>query len=262
VLPFVLALALFAQAPTAAAAAERDYFADGAAALAGGKYQDAIDLLEAYADHMPPHPDASYDRGLAYVLRVRNGSERPGDLGRAAAAFEEALLLRPADDDARHALELVHGEIARRRARRGDDAVLAKPSLDRVVVRLASERTWGILAAVAAGLLAVGLVLRRRPAGSAHLAGILLVPACAVALAAFIPLYLGARHLRLETRIGVLVVREAHLTDEEGKAVGGDPIPEAARVELGERRGRLVHVLYGSVEGWLPNEAVQVLRTQ
>jgi hypothetical protein len=258
----LLLLLVLVSAAVTATAAERDYFAEGAAALAAGRYQDAIDLLEAHADRMPPHPDASFDRGLAYLMRVKNGGEKPGDLGRAAAGFEEALLLRPGDEDARAALDMVHGEVARRRARGGDDGVLAKPSLDRVVVHLATERTWGILAAVAAGLLALGLVLRRRPAGPAHLAGVLLTPACAVALLAFVPLYLGARHLRLEKRVGVLVAKEAHLSDAEGKALPGKPVPEAARVEIGERRGRLVHVLYGSSEGWLPADTVQILRTR
>ena len=37
------------------------------------------------------------------------------------------------------------------------------------------------------------------------------------------------------------------------------PIPEAARVELGEERGSLVHVRWGTVEGWTQLEAVRKL---
>ena len=62
-----------------------------------GEFGKAIDDLEHLADRGFVHPDASYDRGVAYVMRVRGGAERPGDLGRAAAGFEEALLLRPHD---------------------------------------------------------------------------------------------------------------------------------------------------------------------
>ena len=40
---------------------------------------------------------ASYDRGLAYAMRVRIGAEVPGDLGRAAQGFEEARELSRED---------------------------------------------------------------------------------------------------------------------------------------------------------------------
>ena len=237
-----------------------DHFTKGADALADGRYDEAIGHLEAYADRMPSHPDASFNRGLAYLTRVRNGAERSGDLGRAAAAFEEALVMRPDDVDVAHSLELVHGEVARRRARRGEDAVLARPSLDRVVVGLANEQSWGIAAVIGSLLLACGLVLRKL-AGSAHLAGVLMIPAGALVLAVTIPLYLGARYLRIERKPGVVVVREVHMTDESGAAMGLDPVPEAAKLELGERRGRLIHVRYGTVEGWIATDTVRVLRT-
>lgn len=239
-----------------------DHFEEGTEALRQGRYQDAIDRLEAYADRAPSHPDASYNRGLAYVMRVRNGDEKPGDLGRAAAAFEEVLAMRPGDDEARDALGRVHGEVARRLAQKGRDSLIARPTLDRVVIHLASERTWGIAAIVAAACLALALLLRQRPHGAIHLAGTLLLPASGVALLALLPLYLGARDLRLNTRVGVVVVREAYLTDETGKAVGGDAIPEAARLEIGEQNGRFVHIRYGSTVGWVPLSTLRILRTR
>jgi len=244
------------------AAAPVDHFRLGTDALSLGKFDDAIEHFEAHADREPSHPDASFNRGLAYLMRVKADAERPGDLGRSAAAFEETLAMRPDDADAAHAVDLVRGEVARRRSRRGKDAVLARPTLDRVIVTLASERSWAYAAIVAAFLLAVGLVLRSRPAGSANLAGTLLVPACTIAVLVFLPLYLGARHLRLTTQPAVLVVREAHLSDESGQAQGVDPIPEAALLEVGERRGRLIQVRYGSSEGWIPAAAVRLLRTR
>lgn len=238
-----------------------DHFALGSEALGRGRFQEAIAQFEAYADRMPPHPDASFNRGLSYLSRVKNNAEKPGDLGRAAAAFEEALAMRPGDVEARRALQSVDAEVARRRARRGKDAVIARPTLDRVVVRLMTERSWAIGAVVASFLLAVGLVLRRRE-GSAHLAGVILTPLGAVLLVVFVPLYLGARHLRLETKPGVLVVREAYLSDDSGARQGGDAIPEAARLEVGERKGRQLHVRYGAAEGWLPADTVRILRTR
>jgi hypothetical protein len=244
------------------AVAKVDHFRLGTDALSLGKFDDAIEHFEAHADREPSHPDASFNRGLAYLMRVRAEAERPGDLGRSAAAFEEALTLRAKDGDAEHAIDLVRGEVARRRSRRGKDAVLARPTLDRVIVTLARERSWALAAVIAAFLLGLGMVLKSRPAGTAKLAGTLLVPACAIAVLIFMPLYLGARHLRLDRRPAVLVVREAHLSDESGVSQGAEPIPEAALVEVGERRGRLVQVRYGSSEGWIPAAAVRVLRSR
>jgi hypothetical protein len=249
-------------ATPAARAETQDHFRIGTDALIAGRYDEAIDHFEALADRAPSHPDASYNRGFAYLTRVRAGAERPGDLGRAAAGFAETLAMRPGDDQAEQALELVHAEVARRQARRGRDLVLPRPTLDRVVMKLASERAWAIGAIVSATLLAIGLVLRRQPAGPTRVAGTLLAPAALVATIAFVPLYHGARHLRLTTETGVLVVGEAHLSDESGSALGGEPIHEAALLEVSERRGRLIHVRYGGSEGWVQGAAIHVLRTR
>jgi hypothetical protein len=43
---------------------------------------------------------------------------------------------------------------------------------------------------------------------------------------------------------------------------GGDAIPEAAILEVGDRSGRLLHVRYGSIEGWVSAGAVRLLRTE
>lgn len=233
-------------------------FAKGAAALGKGEYAAAIDTFEALADQGFEHPDASYDRGLAYVMRYRAQAGRPGDLGRAAAAFEEALLLRPDDHDADAALDLVRAEVTRRRARKRKDAVDVRPTLDRIVIGLADEETWGLAAFVASLALALGMALRPRP-GRAHIAGSILVPSAVVLLLVLLPLTYGARRLRLTTRPGVVVAAEARLTREDGQALGGDPIPEAASVEVSERRGGLVHVRWGATEGWIPAADVRVI---
>ena len=234
-------------------------FQRGAEAVQRGEHGTAIDAFEALADRGFFHPDASYDRGIAYVLRVRAGADRPGDLGRAAAAFEEALLLRPGDADADAALDRVRAELTRRRARKSRSSMDARPTLDRLVVGLASEQTWGLAAIFASLLFAAGLVLRRRPTGRAHVAGSVLAPTAAVALLALLPLTLGARHLRRTARPGVIVVDEVYLADEEGKSRGGDPLPEAAAVEATERRGGLVYVRWGAASGWIPLGSVRLI---
>ena len=253
----VVALATIVSARARAETPE-ELFTKGANALARGEYAAAIDTFEALADQGYLHPDASYDRGLAYVTRYRAQAGRPGDLGRAAAAFEEALLLRPGDRDADVALDLVRAEVTRGRARHTKDTVDVRPTLDRMVVGLADEQTWGLAAFVASLALAVGLLLRPR-AGRAHIAGSILVPTAIVLLMARVPLSSGARRRRHSTRPGVGVASEAHFTSEDGQARGGEPVPEAASVEVGERRGGLVHVRWGAVEGWVPAADVRVL---
>jgi hypothetical protein len=235
-----------------------ELFQRGARALQRGEYGAAIDALEALSDQGFTHPDASYDRGVAYVSRVRARAARPGDLGRAAAAFAETLLLRPEDHDADAALDLVRAEVTRRRARKSKDAVEARPTLDRVIVGLASEQAWGLATIAASALLAVGLVLWRRP-GKAHVTGSVLAPTALVALVVLAPLAWGARHLRLTTRPAVVVVSEAYFTDEDGRSRGGEPIPEAALLESSERRGGLVHVRWGGADGWIPTASVRIL---
>ena len=68
------------------------------------------------------------------------------------------LLLRPDDHDADVALDRVRAEVTRRRARKSKDAIDVRPTLDRMLVELASEQTWGFCA-IAASLLGPELAL-------------------------------------------------------------------------------------------------------
>ena len=61
-------------------------FKTASAALERGAYAEAIDRFEALADRGFQHPDASFDRALAYSGRAQSLQAAPGDLGRAAAA--------------------------------------------------------------------------------------------------------------------------------------------------------------------------------
>src|SRR5690606_41219896 len=117
-----------------------------------------VDHPADHADRHPSHPDAGYNRGLAYAMRAREDPE-PGDLGRAAAAFEETLAMRPGDAEAERALAIVRGEVTRRRSR-DHASVIARPSLDRLILGLARERTWAIAAITASCLLPIRLAPR------------------------------------------------------------------------------------------------------
>lgn len=243
-----------------AAEAPEARFSRAAEALGKGEHGAAIDELEALSDRGYLHPDASFNRGLAYAMRARaRGAERPGDLGKAAAALEETLRLRPGDEGAERMLESVRAEITRRRARRAGDEIDVRPTLGRAFVGLLEERTWSLLALAASALFALGLALRKRQERRAHVAGSVLAPIAGVALAALAPTAYAAFVRRTETREAVVVVPDLYLQGEDGDAAPGPPIPEGALIEVGERQGERIHARAGSREGYVSLTSVRLL---
>lgn len=250
-----------------ARAGEREaLFEESARALEKGEYARAIEGFEALADRGFVHADASFDRGLAYAVRVREGGERPGDLGRAAAAFEESLLLRPGDPTVESALDLVRGEITKRRAKRAKSELDARPTLDRLLVALLPLRTWGLAALVASALLGLGLVLRKAKPGTLHVVGNVLAPVSALALVGLVPITLHAKSLAEGTRPAVVIAPEAALEDDDKKPLRSSErdkrpvaVPEGALVELHDRRDGRAKVRWGPHEGWVPITSVRTL---
>jgi hypothetical protein len=238
--------------------------ADGAAvefreaqkAIEDGGFSDAIDRLELLADRGFVHPDASFNRAVAYLGRARSPQRQAGDLGRAAAALAETLELRPGDREAESALEAVRSEIARTRARSGGAPLVARPRLVRAIVGLAPEPVWGALASLGSLALAWGLVLRllfKRtgtsiPAALSIGVGVLVL-GVAGALTA------GARHFRRTSTLAVVVVPEARLLDESGRplaqAAESSVAPEGAEVYVLEHKGGLTRVEWGNTEAWV-----------
>lgn len=247
--------------PRAAPAAEpiEERAARAAEAIAAGREDEAVAILEALADRGVVHPDLSFDRGLAYARRARGRAAQPGDLGRAAAGFEEAVRLRTSDVDAASALETVRGEVARRRARRGKDEVSVGDAPDRLIVGLLPEIGWAALAVLSSLVLALGLVLRRRPPGPWRVAGQLGVPLGALGVLLFTPATWWAGVLGRERGVGVVIAPEVTLLDEGGARVDAPVVPEAARVEVGPADADRVRIRWGSYEGWAPRASVRTL---
>jgi hypothetical protein len=243
-------------APAPFGATESAEFAEALAAIEDGAFNDAIDRLELLGDRGFVHPDASFNRGVAYLGRARSTQRQAGDLGRAAAGFAESLALRPADAEAERALESVRSEIARARARSGGTPLVARPRLLRAIVGLAPEAVWGVLAALGSFALAWGLVLRllvKRPGsavpGALSIGIGLLVFGVSGSLAA------GARHFRRTSALAVVVVPEARLLDESGRPLPqtaeSSVAPEGAEVYALEQRGGLTRIEWGSTEAWV-----------
>jgi hypothetical protein len=243
-------------------ASNEQLFEKAAESIAAGAFDDAIDRLELLADRGFAHPDASYDRGMAYAGRGLSPNARPGDLGRAAAALAETLEFRPGDEQADAALDRVRHEILRVRAHAGAKEIDLKPSLGLAVVGLLDENTWAVLAALGSLALSIGLLVRLSSSGSrSRLAGVVagslgvLVLVIGTSGAAF------ARHARVTYRPAVVVVGEARLVDESGVTITGvgSVIPEGASVLVVEQRGTRARVEWGTIDGWLSLGQIRIL---
>jgi hypothetical protein len=256
----VVAAGLAAGAASAqpAPAAGRDSsaeFAQAATAIERGAFGEAIDRLELLADRGFVHPDASFNRAVAYLGRARSPQREAGDLGRAAQALSETLALRPSDAQAETLLDAVRSEIGKKRARTGGANLVARPRITRAITGLLPEAAWGVIAALGSLSLALGFALRFRSKEHG-------VPAAlAVGIGAFL-LVLGgalgfaARNFRRTSKPAVVVVEEARLLDEsgrplQGRAADSHVVPEGADVVLLERRAGLARIEWGTTDGWV-----------
>jgi hypothetical protein len=240
-------------------------FASATTALREGRAGDAIGAFESLADDGVVDAVASYDRGLAYAMRVRIGAEVPGDLGRAAQGFEEARELSrdpKLTDDATAALAIVRGEIARRRLRAGEPIELEPGrSLGRTLAGLLPEGVWSAMAVVLSVALAGGLFARGW-SGRARIriAGGVVAFVAAPALAVAVGMTLAARHDRWTLREAVIVAPGARPIDLRGLVMpGATQLPEGARVEVVESRGASTHVRFGAIDAWIPSGALREL---
>ena len=265
--PLVALVVLVAIAARARAddAAPSALFATATLALKEGRAGDAVAAFEALADQGVVDAVASYDRGLAYAMRVRIGAESPGDLGRAAHGFEEARDLTHDSklaDDAARALVVVRSEIARRRTRAGQPVeVDPGRSLSRTLAGLLAEDTWAWAAVASSALLAIGLFVRwatreRR----SRVTGGIVAGVAAPALALSAAMTLAARHDRLDLREAVVVTAAARPIDERGLTIAGaEALPEGARVEVVESQGARARVRFGTRELWTSASALRDL---
>jgi hypothetical protein len=240
-------------------------YAAALAALRKGADNEAIDRLELLADQGVISADASLARAAAYLARADGTRAQAGDLGRAAAALSEALLLRPDDEKTEHALEEVQSEIARRKSKQSS-SVVVRPKLTRALVGLLSERTWSLLAALSSLVVTVGLVVRRVSQHPlSRLSGLVALYVGAVLLLVFGVGAYAAEQFRVTSQPAVVVVPEARLTNETGRPLpvkrGADStsVPEGATVYVRERREGRCLVEWGSTDGWLSLSDVRLL---
>lgn len=234
-------------------------FARASAALEAGDFAEAIVELEALADRGHVHPELSFDRGLAYWMRARSSAALSGDLGRAAAGFEETALLRPGDAEARELAEFVRAEVRARRQRSDKDDPIVRATLDRAVLRLASPLTWSLFAIASSLLLSLGLLLRRAQLVSRRVVGSVALSLGAASLVVLTPLAVGATWLEEHARAAVVVAPEVALRGDDGALVEAPVLPEGTLVEIGPQLGELVELRWGPYEGRVPWSSLRVL---
>lgn len=254
-----------AAAGKASPRSDRELFDAGVSALGRGAPSEAIADFELLADRGFVHPDAAFDRAVAYIRRGESKSAEPGDLGRAAAALEEVLLLRPDDEAARGLLEEVREEIAQNRIERGAEPVQMNPSFGRAIIWAVREQVWAIGAAVGSLLVTLGLAARlwsRRPA--LNLSGNIAASVGMVILICFGAMAGLSRRMRLEETPAVVVVREARWLDEHGNPSTPDDatlpvVVEGAKVQVVEKRGSLAKIRWGAAAGWVALSQLRLL---
>jgi len=251
-----------ASAPDEGEADPAALFRSATDALAGDRPADAIARFEALGDRGVVDPVLSYDRGLAYAARVRAGAGHPGDLGRAAHAFEEARELSSDAAlvaDATRALAAVRAEIARRRARTGDPIEIdSGVSLGRSIVQLLPENAWAILAALSSLAMCVGIVVRARASERrAKVAGTTTASVAFGVLLVTALLVHSARDARLHLREAVVIAEGTRLLDDRRIAIADvGALPEGARVQLQEEGTDFARVVVGRTTGVLPSSAI------
>jgi hypothetical protein len=242
-----------------------DLFSEARRALHDGQVGEAVAAFEALADRGVIDATLSYDRALAYAMRIRVGGEQAGDLGRAAHGFEEARELSRDPrlvDDASRALVIVRSEVARRRVLAGQ-SVEVDPgrSLGRTLAGLLAEDTWAALSLLWATGLTAGLFMRWL--GSAprlRIAGGVIAGVAAPLLALAAAMTFATRSDRLTLREAVVVTASARPTDERGITLAGaQPLPEGARVERVDARGAEARVRFGTLDVWVPASALRDL---
>jgi len=235
-------------------------------ALSKGAHDEAIDRLELLADQGLHHPDASLLRAAAYLARAEAPQARPGDLGRAAAALTEVLLLRSEDAQAEQALDAVQAEIAKRTARKAANVVV-RPRLPRAVSSLLPEQAWAAIAALASLVLAAGIAVRRlskRPYTRLS-GGVAMSVGGALAVLGGLGAY-ASFAFRTTSQPAVVVVPEARLLDAAGRPLSKSgatrdnaSAPEGAMVYVLEETDDRCRVEWGSDEGWLGRSDIQIL---
>ena len=219
--------------------------------LSAGQIEAVITSLERVADEGQHHPDLSFNRGLAYLRRVGTPTERPGDLGQAAAAFAETLAERPADAEAARALEETQLQVARRNARGKNKEVAQVGASLGLVERALLSVPPAVLfwvSAAASLVMFLGSLLRFARSETRRLVGTIALSVGALLLVPGTAAYFAREGLFRGAKLAVVVSTQAEMVDGSGRRVAGrPPLAESTLVYVqGPERGLLRLVSLGT----------------
>lgn len=265
-LAFLLVAPLLLLATTSAAQTEVETsFREATTLLEKGSFSDALLRMERISDEGFAHPDASFNRALAYLQRADSAQVVPGDLGQAVAGLREAVLLAE-DEQAEQLVNTIRQAISRQRARKGRDPVVVSPPLGRAVSELVRPEVWGALALCSSLMLALALAVRQYVTTARRLAANVAAATSATLLVTFAALFSLSNYYRHSWQEAVIVVEHATLRDSEGKPLltraldtKSDEVPEGASVYVVSHTGRLYEVEWGSTKAWLREGELRLL---
>jgi hypothetical protein len=189
-------------------------------ALQAKNPDEAVLLYEAATDRGLMSATASYNRGLAYAMRIGFERPAPGDHGQAIAAFEEARLLAPGTEIAKLASSAagkVRADALAVRTERGlDPATEPAPTLHDAVRDMLPALAYRLLA-VALGLVAAfGAIMgfRREATERRFYWSMTAVSAALASLAVYFATQQHAHYT--EYAFAVVTAREVKLRTEDG----------------------------------------------
>lgn len=243
-------------------------FEEAALLVQQGAFSEALLRFERLSDQGFVHPDASFNRGLAYLQRADSAQVKPGDLGQAIAGFREAATMSD-DEEAERLVDTVRQVISRQRAARGRDPVVVSPPLGRALSELVRPSTWAILALVASALLSIALLVRRYATVATRLAANVTAATSLGLLGLFAGLFAVSDYYQRVWQEAVIVVEQATLRDAQGKPLltraldtNSADVPEGASVYVLSRAGRLVEIQWGSSRAWLRDGELRMLTSR
>ncbi len=220
-------------------------------ALDGGDYEKAISIFEKLEDLGVRNASLSFNRGLAYTLRVhKTGKGKPGDLGKAAAAFEESLHLNPKNLNAVAALEKIRKTVDLKLFRANITVKHRSKPISQVIAFMFPFEVWGVISLCASILVMIGLIFRKSTQHFQHLLGTVIFPFSLLIGSIGFSFMMYSKYLKDNTKIGVVISDTAEILDENGVS-SSQILPETSRVECLEYKGRLMKIRWEGSTGWV-----------
>ena len=221
-----------------------------------GQHGEAAQDYRGLTANHPQSADLWYNLGCAEA--------RAGRLGRAIHAFEQALILRPGDDDASQNLDAVRALALERGVAGAGDARVIPPGEDDTGTGLLTAMSAELLTFVFAGtwiaLFALLIVWRRATRPSLHTTASFVALIMGLLAAASGGVLLGRAYVVENVQQGVVLARTSVRAGPGSEYARGVVLAEGVMVRLRGSDGDWRQVtLPDGAEGWLPTADVGVL---